>query len=83
MSGMPYVKDIGQTPRYMFATSSRLFSHRKCEHVAKCLRTLGVPFVRQNVKSECSITYGDSFDAYVDSIDSNNVSFFGYQWITL
>ena len=67
---MPYVKDgIGITPRYVFGSSFRKYEHQKCAFIVRQLRTLGIPHIRNNHGNECGITYGDSYDAYVDSLE--------------
>ena len=55
---MPYRKEIGKTPVYVFGKRRRLFD----EHLSRILR--GVPHTREGM----FLVFEDSYDAYVDRV---------------
>jgi len=72
---MPYVKDgIGMPPRYVYRQTSRWYEPEKCLVVARTLKNIGIPYKKKTVRGHCAITFGDSYEAYVDSIPLKTVS---------
>ena len=68
---MPYVKDgIGIPPRYVFSTAFRRYSHDKCTYISACMEYLNIPHVKDKYRDECALTFGDSYNAYVEDLES-------------
>ena len=70
---MPYVKDgIGISPRYIYAVASRNYLPTKCETIAKTLDKINIPLQKRYQNGICTIYFGDSYEAYVDSLMSKH-----------
>ena len=57
---MPYQKEIGRTPVYVFGVRRRLFD----EHLSRILKHRDVPHFRQGM----FMVFEDSYDAYVERV---------------
>ena len=57
---MPYKKEIGKSPVYVFGVRRRLFQER----VSRILKKEGVPHIREGM----FMVFEDSFDAYVEEV---------------
>lgn len=70
---MPYVKDgIGISPRYIYAVTSRNYLPTKCEAIAKKLKKINISFDKNIHNGICTLHFGDSYEAYVDSLMSKH-----------
>lgn len=71
---MPYVKDgIGISPRYIYAVTSRNFFPDKCESIAKTMTKINIPLQKKYANGICTLYFGDSYEAYVDSLKSQSL----------
>lgn len=69
MQQMPYVRDgIGITPRYMYKRTSRCYDLDRCILVANRLKKLGIQYQKKEISGQCAVSFGDSYEAFVDEI---------------
>lgn len=80
---MPYVKDgIGITPRYVYAETVRSFTRKPCYRIAYEFKRLGIPFEKKLTREGCTIQFGDSYEAYADSLNNEKPFFGAFPFLT-